>query len=461
MTFIAYCIIAIVLHVVRLGWLLWWSIPIAKRIAVSRQDYLSDSDLNEYIFAGLKQVHGFASTLHWWNGTWVGLVPFWRPLTSYGFWLEYKEFPPNRFDEWFAVSCVSNLIFCALLIVFTKKLSGSTIIAFLTGLFFGGDFLLSPLAIDAHLFSLFGSETFSVPCDLSFSVWKNQPDIWSDSAIIAGLICALDKKWIWMIVCSFVAVAFKENGWLIFPLALLVIWGKDRLKSTPRNVYIAIVLSIGVLALVRFNCGMAVFRGYHMGENNLGSGHGAVYRYILSSMLPYPAMFLQFLAPALFGTFAFFGLAASRLHRAFRLALVCLGLAVATAVDAIAGKADPMVALYMQCDWDLNLKHAITVFLWLSLAYYVFRVTSERRLLISLVGMVLLSSALIVLSTQVQSHVLYIAYAFRSVLGALVVTELCFKILVPRLEALADLLYSRYLAGNGRYLQNSDNRQTP
>jgi hypothetical protein len=349
--------------------------------------------------------------------------------------MEYKIFPPNRYDDWFIVSCLSNLVFISLFVVLVRKLTGSTIVAFFAGMIFGGDFLLSPLAADSQLLNLFGSEVFTTPCDLCLVLWKNQPDIWSDSAVIAGLIFALDRKWVWTILCAFVAVAYKENGWLIFPLTLLMLWGTDRLKSTPRSVYIALASTMAALALIRLNCGMTVFRGYDIGKNNIGSHHGAIYRYLLSCTLPYPGMFLQSASAAVFGTFVFLGVAASQLHRALRLGLAVMGIAIAVAMDAAIGRVDPMAALYLELDWDINLKSAMVAFLCLSFVYYGYRVTSHKRLLISLAGMILISTTLIVLSTQVQAHVLYLAYAFRSAAVTLMLTEICTKTFAFRLQA--------------------------
>jgi len=417
--FIAYCTLAIILHPFVSLWNEWWRFPVSKRIAMSRREYSTDDDLHQFLFPGLRQIHGFASTLHWWHGTWVGRVPFWRPLTSYGFWFEYKLFPPNRYDEWYVVSALSNLVFCALLILFAKKLTESMVFGFFVGLLFSGSFLMSPLAVDRSVLNIFGSEFFGPPCNLAFNVWKNQPDIWSDTAIIGSLILVLDKKWAWALVCASIAVAFKENGWLTFPLIGLVLWAKHRLRSTPRKVYAAITACMIALVLIRLNCGMEVFRGYHMGHNNVGSHHGAVYRYILSTMLPYPAMFLQFAAPAVFGTLAFLGYAFKKWHPALRVALAFAGLALAVVMDVAASQIDIVTALYMEFAWYMHLLYAMTAFVWLLFASVLVTNMKYRRLILSLLIMVLLSSALMVLSTQVQSHVLYLAYAFRCVLFAL------------------------------------------
>src|SRR5262249_45043011 len=49
---------------------------------------------------GLFKARHFRDTLSWWTGTWVGQVPFYRPLTSYLFWAEWKAFGD---EEWLYV----------------------------------------------------------------------------------------------------------------------------------------------------------------------------------------------------------------------------------------------------------------------------------------------------------------------------------------------------------------------
>ena len=49
------------------------------------------------IHDGLLQAPHLVDTLRWWVGTWVGEVPFYRPLASYLFWIEWKLFGS---EEW-------------------------------------------------------------------------------------------------------------------------------------------------------------------------------------------------------------------------------------------------------------------------------------------------------------------------------------------------------------------------
>jgi hypothetical protein len=45
-----------------------------------------------FIHGGLAAAPSFRDTLRWWHGTWAGQVVFYRPISSYAFWIDWKLF---------------------------------------------------------------------------------------------------------------------------------------------------------------------------------------------------------------------------------------------------------------------------------------------------------------------------------------------------------------------------------
>jgi len=408
-----YCVACVAYHVYEIGYFNWWQFTIAQRIQCTDIAASTDFDLSQYILPGLERIHGLRSTLPWWNGTWVGQVPFWRPLTSYGFLLEYRLLPDDRYDYWFIVTIISHLTFCSLLLLFTSKLTGRLSVGLLTIVIFAGSAVMSPAGIDQRYFELMGMPCPA--CDVAFGDWKNQPEIWSGAAILGSLTFALYRKWVGSILCSAVAVAFKENGWLTFPLLGLLLYGTGRWKETPRSVIAAYFACIIALFLIRLNCGASVFYGYHYGHNN-----GWLARYVYAAMTPYISTFFAITcAPVILGTGAFVAWRLSGWKTVWRVSFFILSLALSITDIAVTQKIDAITATYMQFSWGMYLGLSVTLYLWLYCAYCLLQAPNARPMILALVGSVMLCSALFVSAAQVQVHVLYLAYAFRSILFSL------------------------------------------
>lgn len=132
------------------------------------------------IHGGLVEAPRFVDTLRWWTGTWVGTVPFYRPLTSYVFWLEWKAFGDR---EWLYVvpaalaHVIAAVLFAALLYALARRrgLRWAALAALAGALLFTG--LLSPER------AILNSRVFLL--------WKNQPDSLAAACCFAALLCYL------------------------------------------------------------------------------------------------------------------------------------------------------------------------------------------------------------------------------------------------------------------------------
>ncbi|HTE20069.1 MAG TPA: hypothetical protein VK689_17020, partial [Armatimonadota bacterium] len=134
------------------------------------------------IHAGLRQAPRFADTLRWWTGPWVMPgIPFYRPLTSILFWLEWKAFGDR---EWLygyptlAAHAAAALLFTLLAYRLANRL----------------EFRL-PQSVGlaaAWTYLGFASPVSSREGVVNISlVWKNQPDLFAAACCFAALICYL------------------------------------------------------------------------------------------------------------------------------------------------------------------------------------------------------------------------------------------------------------------------------
>lgn len=125
-------------------------------------------DVDTYlIHGGLVQVNTWEETLRWWHGTWVGQVPFYRPITSYVFWFQWKAWG----DHEPRYASVSLLFHLAAVLFFTRmahllfqhfRIPRPDIGALVTCLVFTRSSLLLELQTE-------------VTTDV-FERWKNEPD---------------------------------------------------------------------------------------------------------------------------------------------------------------------------------------------------------------------------------------------------------------------------------------------
>lgn len=119
------------------------------------------------IHSGFLQTPTWKDTLRWWTGTWVGQVPFYRPLTSYVFYVQWRLWG-NYEHRYHFVANVTHLFavvaFSCLTLVLMRHfhVPYPPFATLLAGILFtfGFDLLLDQIPIVSEVFAL----------------WKNQPD---------------------------------------------------------------------------------------------------------------------------------------------------------------------------------------------------------------------------------------------------------------------------------------------
>lgn len=135
------------------------------------------------IHTGLLRAHSFAGTLRWWTGTWVGQVPFYRPLTSYVFWFEWQGFGDREY-----LYLIPTLLIHALA----------------SGLFGLLSYRLAehyeiPAAWPAALVGALGFAGVLSPQRMAAAgsvaaLWKNQPDSLAAVCLFSAFLCYLRAR---------------------------------------------------------------------------------------------------------------------------------------------------------------------------------------------------------------------------------------------------------------------------
>jgi len=234
------------------------------------RDLSKDIDWS-YLNRGLDQIHGFRDTGRWWTGTWCGVVPFWRPLTSYVFWVERLLWPKEFLLPRQIILVVLHLVFVAMAGYLTWRLTGRRWLAVLSIWLFAG---FRPFPIT----SFFGYN-FAV-YDLLLDP-KNITDPLNGIAIIASLIFLVNGRWLAALALAMVSVGFKETGFMTWPMALLIMaWkpGAKRhiLNALKRRWLPVSAWTAGFLGLAVVHC-LAVGFGYRMGTNAAWLGRAELY----------------------------------------------------------------------------------------------------------------------------------------------------------------------------------------
>jgi len=220
-----------------------------------------------YLNRGLNQVHSFADTARWWTGAWCGVVPFWRPLTSYVFWGMKLIWPPEYLLPRQIISVFLHLCFIALAGLFLQRMTRRRWLVLLTLWLFAG---VRPFPLDCF------SSGIAAVGDL-LSDPKNVPDSLTGMCMLLSLMLLAEGRWLGGLIAAAVSVGFKEMGFTTWPLALLTLaWVyRDRItaerwkymtSSVKRNrLPIAMwLLVLGLLVLIHF---LTVGIGYRIGTN--------------------------------------------------------------------------------------------------------------------------------------------------------------------------------------------------
>lgn len=196
----------------------WLSIPAPaywRHVADSPPSWTTGEIDTGLIHGGLVAAPGFQETLRWWTGPWVGQVPFYRPLTSYLFWFEWKAFGDTEY-LYLIPAIVAHVLACALFGILAFRLAeryrvDAPVTAGVVGaLGFSGVFASQRLVVDLAV----------------ANAWKNQPDAWAAICSTAALLFCLRARqrtrWDLPIAVGFylAACGFKE---IALPLPLVCI----------------------------------------------------------------------------------------------------------------------------------------------------------------------------------------------------------------------------------------------
>lgn len=228
-----------------------------------------------WLMTGIEPTHTFSGTLRWWTGAWCcDFVPYYRPLTSLFFWLEYRAFGPMGLQGFTAVHLISHLIMVVLCVFFFAELMGWRRAVATVSLWC------------LHVARFFGLGN----TEKTFPVWKDSCDIWC-------CICYISSLWLFLrylrngrrlhlalALCAFVvAITFKEMAYTLPAMVLLLLWYERQLRPRWRLIlpYAGITL-IGV-----------VYRFWALNGPGFKNGtNGAWWHRTLVDLVGPPAMFV-------------------------------------------------------------------------------------------------------------------------------------------------------------------------
>ncbi len=201
---------------------------------------------------GLEAAPRFSDTLSWWTGTWVGIVPFWRPLTSLVFWGEWRLFGENL-ACWQAVSVLLGIALAFAMRWGMAPLIGRAQVVLLVAYAYFG-------AVGAPWDS-------DVPLYAVLHFWKNQPDLLAGIGIFVAVGALVrGRPWLWC-AAAVGAVGCKEIGFAAFPLGALAVAYQ---RSHGREIAWKWPLAAGAVCALVLSIWhyLAVGGGYQMGSNN-------------------------------------------------------------------------------------------------------------------------------------------------------------------------------------------------
>ena len=219
------------------------------------------------IHAGLVRAPHFQDTLRWWIGPWVAgnYVPFYRPLTSDVFWLEWKCFGDQ---EWLYIfpTIASHALACVLLTWLVYRLAG------IYGIARPGVAALTAAWLFTGLSGPMLNRTGVA--DMVMRLWKNQPDSLAAACCFAALLCYLKAQegsrsslyravFLYLAACS-----FKEIAIPLPVVCLCLEWQSARLRPSPggrRRIFT--LLSAALIFLVMRRLALAGAIGYTYGQN--------------------------------------------------------------------------------------------------------------------------------------------------------------------------------------------------
>jgi len=217
----------------------------------------------QLIHDGLMQAPEFADTFRWWAGTWVGQVPFYRPLTSCLFWIEWKLFGDREY-LYLIPTVVAHVAATVLFATFAYRLAERWrvprpwLVAIVAGWSFTG----------------FGLPYRDGIVWAVVSLWKNQPDAFASICCFLALIAYLGTRprahtWPWAAAAWYLAACcFKEIA-IGLPLVCGMLDPGNRSSGERPRVSRQAVFMAGagtLFLLVRFTAIRGI--GYTYGSND-------------------------------------------------------------------------------------------------------------------------------------------------------------------------------------------------
>ena len=365
----------------------------------------------------------FLSTFAWWHQSWTFETAYWRPLTMQSFWLEKRFFGLDRYDLWMWVNVFWNVAFLLLLNQYVRALTGHRDLALLSVALYC---LPMPISF-AH--GVLDPGPFS---DVVMASWKDQPDLWTDTLVVGALLLAYRRQFGLTLLCCALAVCFKESGWLAFPLLLIQLAATKRFREVSWRWYAAAAITVAALLVFRLSAGPEVFRGYHLGSN-----HNWPTRYIRSVCGVYFLMLILYPACWVFGHALYFsGLALRKRGPGIALGVFLVLAGFSGWFYTRVSDMTLMEAFFGLIDFaDVRAFAAGAVAVWLVAVAVLVRRRELLGWFVYFAALGAVSSGPYVAATQVLVHALHLAFAFQSVLGAILALALA-EAIIGRVSAM-------------------------
>lgn len=211
-----------------------------------------------HITGGLRDAKTFKDTLKWWTGSWAAgsALTFYRPLTSYFWWFQYKLWGENGLRGFLAVNALLHAAFVVLLWLFLTNLLG-----------------LLPATIASCIFTLglAGQPFYMAIPQYALDLWIDTPEMTCGTTVLLTMWCYLrylreGSNRLLMGACALyvTGILWKEAAYTIPFFALLLLWHEKKWR------YWKSLLPLGAITVVGFAYRTWALqgRGYHLGSNN-------------------------------------------------------------------------------------------------------------------------------------------------------------------------------------------------
>jgi hypothetical protein len=203
------------------------------------------------ILRGVRKKRTFLATFTWWKSNWCHeAYPYYRPLTSQLFWLQYRLFGEDL-PLWTLTGAVLHVVTVVTAYLTFSVLTGSRWIAFIATAVFGGPpFSLWTVRLTYEGFTLAPIWTIGGPQLASVSLWINEPEYWCAITLFLGMVALNARRYFATLLCLILCIGAKELGLLFLPAMVIVAW--YRRVRAPLWFWIAGVLLTMLLFVIRF-----------------------------------------------------------------------------------------------------------------------------------------------------------------------------------------------------------------